>query len=459
MARRHLDAETVYRLVARDLDRGELRAAGWHLYKCQRCRGRIRQASEEGERLLAGLLEGIEPVDVYAAREYGDAFSGARRRIAACLEGDRAETVDADTWLAELLRLPAESRRRAVDRHPERASWKVAEGLLLRCQSTWSARPAEAEELGALALRMIDVLRCRGGGPREALLTDLEARAWAYVGNCRRVRDDLRGGARAFDEALAALGRGSRDPAERARVLDLHASLLRAQRRFAASDGALETAIRLYGSVGDQRGVARALIKRAITASTAGEPERAAALDREALALLDEGREPRLFMAASYNLVQDLLEAGRLGEVQALLPEARRLTAAHGEGADRLRFAWFEGILARDVGDAATAEGALLEARQRYVDREAPYEAALVSLDLAVLYAEQGRSAETRRLAEEMLPIFESREIGREALATLMLFQQAALAERLTAGLAREVALAMRHGRSVVPLTNAPVPS
>ena len=54
-------------------------------------------------------------------------------------------------------------------------------------------------------------------------------------------------------------------------------------------------------------------------------------------------------------------------------------------------------------------------------------EAALIgqsvaSLDLAALYAAQGRTAEVRRLAEEMLPVFTSRRIHREALAALIVF-------------------------------------
>ena len=40
------------------------------------------------------------------------------------------------------------------------------------------------------------------------------------------------------------------------------------------------------------------------------------------------------------------------------------------------------------------------------------YVFALVSLDLAAVYAEQGRSADMKRLAEEMLPIFSSRDVA-----------------------------------------------
>lgn len=57
---------------------------------------------------------------------------------------------------------------------------------------------------------------------------------------------------------------------------------------------------------------------------------------------------------------------------------------------------------------------------------------AMVSLDLALVYAKQGRTAELQQLAEEMHAIFESQEIHREAFAALLLFQEAAREERLT---------------------------
>jgi hypothetical protein len=52
----------------------------------------------------------------------------------------------------------------------------------------------------------------------------------------------------------------------------------------------------------------------------------------------------------------------------------------------------------------------------------------MASLD----YSKQGRVADLKHLAEEVHSVFESKEIHREALAALLLFQQAAREERLT---------------------------
>jgi len=57
------------------------------------------------------------------------------------------------------------------------------------------------------------------------------------------------------------------------------------------------------------------------------------------------------------------------------------------------------------------------------------YDAALVSLHLALLYTKEGRAAAVAELAREMIPIFEAQDIHREALAALTVFRQAAFHE------------------------------
>ena len=50
----------------------------------------------------------------------------------------------------------------------------------------------------------------------------------------------------------------------------------------------------------------------------------------------------------------------------------------------------------------------------------AAYDAAIVSMDLALLYLRQRRTAELKTLAKEMLPIFRSQDVHREAVAALV---------------------------------------
>ena len=75
------------------------------------------------------------------------------------------------------------------------------------------------------------------------------------------------------------------------------------------------------------------------------------------------------------------------------------------------------------------------------------YDAAIVSLYLAAVYLRQGRTADVRRLAEEMTPLFQAQDVHREALAALALFQEAARQDRLTVERALEIADYLRKAR------------
>jgi hypothetical protein len=49
-----------------------------------------------------------------------------------------------------------------------------------------------------------------------------------------------------------------------------------------------------------------------------------------------------------------------------------------------------------------------------------------------MLYLRRGRTAELKRLARLMAPIFDAQDVHREAVAALLLFQKAVAAEQVT---------------------------
>jgi hypothetical protein len=75
------------------------------------------------------------------------------------------------------------------------------------------------------------------------------------------------------------------------------------------------------------------------------------------------------------------------------------------------------------------------------------YDAALVSLDLAILFAQEHRTEDLKRLAAQILQVFESRDVHREAVATLILFHSACEDERLSADLATQLATVLQRER------------
>ena len=76
----------------------------------------------------------------------------------------------------------------------------------------------------------------------------------------------------------------------------------------------------------------------------------------------------------------------------------------------------------------------------------------MVSLeDLAVMYLRQGRTAEVRQLAEEMIAVFQEQNLPDDALRALRLCAAAAQREELTAVMARGYAAQIRQVASMLP--------
>lgn len=285
-------------------------------------------------------------------------------------------------------------------------------------------------------------------GLREQLGNDLKAEAWSYIGNARRIRSDLHAASLAFREAEKYLARGSGDPMEAARLLDLKSSFERARRNFEGACRLLTKAIGLYRKAGELHLEGRALISEAYLLRTCGKPEASIQVLRRAESLLDPQEDPLLWFLLKKNLLLFLTECGRLRDAQELLPEVRELGKVHGSRLERLRLLWTEGLLRKGLGQSELAAEVLSQVRDGFSAQGIGYDVALVSLDLAALYLESGRTEEARQLATESIPLFTSRGVHREALMAWNLFREAAGRDALTLGLVQEVASRIRQSQS-----------
>lgn len=434
----HLTRETVERALRGEIAPAEvIRALLRHLLDlCPECRRAWREVALPRGRAGSGAL---------GDGAYGPAFE---RALAAAesrrpdLERERAE---ARERVAELAAAP-EARQLALLRDdPRFARWGVCDLLINESYRAAFEDPEAAAGLARLALEVAGRLDpALYGGP---FLADVRSLAWAYLGNARRVASDLAGAEEALGEAERLRGEGVGDPLTRAQVANLLASLRRSQRRFGESRALLDEVAAIYREVGDLHMEGRTLVKQAHTLREAGEPGVALPLLERALELIDPGWEPRLDLCARHNLASTLTDLGRCREAAALLEENRELYRRFDDFSTRLRRRWLEGRLAACRDDAEAAEAAFREVRQGFIDHGIGYDAALVCLDLALLFAARGRSAEVRALAEEMLPIFRSRDVHREALAALLIFQQTARAEAVTVALVERLAAYLRGAR------------
>ncbi|HEY3570377.1 MAG TPA: hypothetical protein VGP73_20770, partial [Thermoanaerobaculia bacterium] len=123
----------------------------------------------------------------------------------------------------------------------------VCELLIERSFEEGFRDAARAIELADRGILLAGLLESERYG--RAVVQDLQARAWAYLGNARRIAFDLAGAAEALARAERLAEGGSADPLEEARILDLRASLLSDQGRFEQAAELLDLVIDIYDDV------------------------------------------------------------------------------------------------------------------------------------------------------------------------------------------------------------------
>jgi len=314
-----------------------------------------------------------------------------------------------------------------------------------------NSRAIELAELGLLLAAQLD-----GERYGRSVVKDLQARAWAYLGNARRMAFDLPGAEEALAQAERLVETGSADPLEEARILDLRASLLSDQGRFEQAAELLDLVIDIYDNLREPHRKGRAMVSKGLFLGYAGWPEEAIPVIRRGLALLDWEAEPRLVLMARHNLAWCLNDCGRGQEAWELLQRLRHAYSEFDDPWTRLRFVWLSGLIQANLGHVAAAEENLNEVRGLLLAEGRGYDAALATLDAAELYLRAGRSAEVKRLAGEMFTLFLSKDIHRQATAALAVFQQAAEMETATPRLIRDIATYLRRARRNPALRYAP---
>lgn len=322
-------------------------------------------------------------------------------------------------------------------------NWSFVESLLEDCRPICQAEPEEAAHLASLAINLSERLDIERYG-RERI-GDLQARSWAALGNVLRVQERYRESERAFARARLYLRVGTGDPVEQAEVLSLEASLWSNRCQFDRAIALIDGVIAIARRVGQRELWARALVQKAKYSIDRGAPEEALPLLLDAQKHLDPSFEPRLAATVQHNILYALVETGRFEEAASGFASARGLYRESDHPIDQIRLDWLEGRVFRGLGDVAQAEARFRHAFKAMLAEELDYDAALVGLDLAVLYSEQNRNAEIRELVAAMLPVFTSHQIHREALAALVVFREAAARERLSTELVQEAAEFMRR--------------
>ena len=417
----HLDAEILERLLALDRTEEQNRSLLHQIAVCRECRA------------VGGWL-----LDLHRSGALPRRFGVVEIALA------RSRAAAPALW-QKLERFPQEKRLALVRATRRFASWGLGELLCGKSLETVPADAAQAAELAELAVSVADAVEEEGGPAEDRWIYQLRALAWAHLANAQRVGGGLPAAERAFDMADSWWKAGAESIGDvlgyEPILLNLKASLRIAQRRFDEALGLLDEVAEIYRSGDAERRdshlAGRALVQKSHALIEMGETERAIAALREAETLIEPEREPRLLFCLRHDLAYCLATAGRYMEADILLPDLWTVVQAHGSHLDAVRVRWVEARIVGGLGDGERARQMLLTVQQELLAAGIAYDAALATLELAVLALEADHTSQVKTLAAGLAPIFAAQGVTCETLATLELFREAVRQETITADLAR----------------------
>ncbi len=426
----HVTAELLEAVQRGELPSHVVLELGWdHLLQlCPTCRAGVRAFQEEKQD---------------QAPDYETAFRTLPLVIERHAVDDAEKRAEADRDLRELLELPHEQRLARIWRANRRfKGLLLAHGLLNRAKELATEQPQAMYEMAEAAEQVL-LRSLQGPGYYDVLV-----RARAYQANALRARSKLREADERMASARSLIRHESvTETLVYAEVDGIEGVLRKDQRRFQEAENLLTRSVVLYKLAGEPIEAARSLVVLGAMYYNQQEMAQAIETTETALSFLSPESEPRLFLCARFNLAKFFVESGRYVEGGALLHADTALYQQLANPWTVRRQLWLKGRIALAAGLLEEAERSFLDVRAGFMSEGIGYDAALVSLDLALLYLRQNRTAAVKELAEEMREIFAAGDVHREAMAALVLFQEAARRETLTAELIEEMAVCLKQAR------------
>jgi tetratricopeptide (TPR) repeat protein len=323
----------------------------------------------------------------------------------------------------ELEGRPSSQQRLFARNSPRAGRPEVCRELMRRSEAARHESPVEMTRWAKAAVAVAESLG-EDAAP-AGILADLRAESLACLANALRVAGDIPRSEQVLQSAEQHLASGSGDPLLKAELVWRRGVLRRKQGRQAEAISDLQQAAEIFLRIGEQEKAGQLALSLGIAYFNAGDLEGAIRSTMQGGRLVARSGDPALLLSAVHNLVTYLDEAGYSEHAASLLDRLRELHDAAPGDLSLIRLRWLEGKIAAGLGKQIEARAALNAVRREFLAKGMLYDAAIVALELAALYAEAGWTFEVEKLAEEMYPVFISRDLPREASATLLLFVDA----------------------------------
>lgn len=312
----------------------------------------------------------------------------------------------------------------------------TCEELLRKSWALRHDKPREMVKFANAAVQVAQDLDPAIHGAQK--VADYQARAWGELANAHRAADEHWEAQRAFGKAFQFLSRGTDDRRLKAHLHGLQSSLLGDQREFALAFNSLDLTITIYQRLKDSHSAGRALIKKAIYTHYSGRSEDALVINQQALALIDEKRDPHLPVVALQNRLTFLVACGRYKDAKILLFKNRH-KISHGGRILATKVHWLGGQISYGMSDYETAESTFQEVKEVFEAEGLGFAAALVSLEIAMAQMRLGNYAEAKEGTIKAAAVFAALNIHREVLGAVGLLRDAFLYDKASVDLVEYV--------------------
>ncbi|HLX07989.1 MAG TPA: hypothetical protein VKY89_09030 [Thermoanaerobaculia bacterium] len=465
---------------------------------CSRCLAVTSRLWSLGDPLAAPGLEELDerPEIRPAGAQRPAATSSTRRRSAASRSAaaygklfeqltDAGRRIEEERELgprlaAELLASPPATQ--AALRSPDAAGAAgqrfltpaVCDALLDRSREAAAAQPGLALQAAELALAIADRLDVTLCGVTVALAS--RVRAWAHVGQARRLGGDLDGAEWALAVADALLAKrsgraaaagdphGTLTPAEWAELLVFKAGLFADRGDAGGADRLLGRAAEIFLAAAEPHRAGRTLVQQGLIRADLGDRDRAAKLLRAGVDLLDPVAEPGLVAVNLYRLatllrgiaMEQTAAAAPHGphdpaEALRLVERARGLYRGLGDTAAEAHLWRLKGQIEASLGRLENAEATLVAAVAALAQHGLGREAALAQIELAQVLVRQGRAGELHQLGLDHWPQIQARDLSWEWYAAVLQFHCEAAHQPLRATAPQMIGLLDQLARYLAP--------
>ncbi len=375
---------------------------------------------------------------IYATQDNQAELHSSKRHVADEVEVERCAAED----LWGKIKNRAFSIQRLIVRHQLYFETRALFDLLLEKSLEEGRKDRQrGVQLTQLALASLD-------GCADALGDDLPnclAQGLGCLGNAYCLAGELSRAEQEFSQAEFELKHAGpqRDPLVEAEVHIKKAKMRWYQRLIEEATELTEQALAVYRAADQPVLHAQALVLKAGIHRHLDEVRAGISDYREALVLLTGAEEPYLSLCAHSGLANCHRLLGEYTEAEEVLAEAETLCEVLDFKVGGHQVRWITGLVKQGRGDLELAEHYLEEARSGLAEMGEMGYTAIVLLDIAILYAEQGRSSKAADPAIEALPLLDALQLGREAMAGVKVLRDAIEAGELTLAVLKDVRAAL----------------